>query len=164
MSNKASDTLAIARSLKAAGVEAEKADAFVEAVARSTGKFVTVEHFDAAVEKLDTRMGGLDSRMDGLEARIDAVRTELLTRMDGLEVRIDAVRTELQAGIDAVRTELQASIDTNCVELQASIHAVRTETKADIARSLAIMVSVNIAAITLMTAILGFLMMDGATV
>ena len=78
MSNKASDTLAIARSLKAAGVEAEKADAFVEAVARSTGKFVTVEHFDAAVERLD--------------ARIDAVKAELLAR-------IDAVKTEMQASM-----------------------------------------------------------------
>ena len=57
----------------------------MEAVARSTGKFVTVERFDAAVEKLDSR--------------IDAVRTELLTRIDGLEVRIDAVRTEMQASI-----------------------------------------------------------------
>ena len=126
MPNKAFDTLAVARGLKAAGVEAEQADAFVEAMARSTGKFVTVEHFDAAVAKLDSR--------------IDAVRTELLARIDGLQARIDAVRTELQAGI----------------------RAVRTETKADIARSLAITVSVIIAAITLMTAILGFLMMDGA--
>ena len=61
------------------------ADAFVEAMARSTEKFVTVEHFDAAVEKLDTRIG--------------AVRSELLTRIDGLQVRIDAVRTEMQASI-----------------------------------------------------------------
>ena len=89
MSNAAFDTLTVARKLKAAGVEAEQADAFVEAMDQSTGKFVTVEHFDAAVERLDNR--------------IDAVRTELLTR-------IDAARTELLAGINAVRTEMQASI------------------------------------------------------
>ena len=137
MSNKASDTLAIARSLEAAGIEAEKADAFVEAVARSTGKFVTVERFDAAVEKLDTR--------------IDGVRTELLTRMDGLEARIDAVRTELLAGIDTVRTEMQASIK-----------AVRTEMQASMARSHLISVGIMIAANALMVAVIGFVLTQRA--
>ena len=89
MSNAAFDTLTVARKLKAAGVEAEQADAFVEAMARSTGKFVTVKHFAAAVERLVTR--------------IAAVRTELLAR-------IDAVRTKMQAGINAVRTEMQTTI------------------------------------------------------
>ena len=144
MSNAAFDTLTVARKLKAAGVEAELADAIVEAMNRSTEKFVTVEHFDAAVERLDTRCDGLEARIDAvrteLVAGIDAVRTELLTRMDSLQVHIDAVR----------------------IEMQASIDAVRTETKADIARSLAITVSVNIAAITLMTAILGFVLTQRA--
>ena len=62
----------------------------------------------------------------------------LPARNDSLQVRIDAVRIELLAGIDTVRTELQASIN-----------AVRTETQADIARALAIAVSVIVAAITL---------------
>ena len=70
MSNAAFDTLTVARKLKAAGVEAELADAIVEAMNRSTEKFVTVEHFDAAITKLGTRI-------DGLEVRIDAVRTEM---------------------------------------------------------------------------------------
>ena len=134
MSNKASDTLAIARSLKAAGIEAEKADAFVEAVARSTGKLVTVEHFDAAVEKLNIRMDGLDSR-------IDAVRTELLTRMDGLEVRIDAVRTEMQASIDTNRAELQASVSAG---------------QATMTRFIVVVAGVIIAANALMIGILRF--------
>ena len=147
MSNKASDTLAIARSLKAAGVEAEKADAFVEAVARFTGKFVTVDHFDAAVEKLGTRMNGLDSRIDGLEARID-----------GLEARIDAVRTELLSRIDG----LQASIDAVRTEMQASIQAVRTEMQASMARSHLISVGIMIAANALMIAVLGFILTQRA--
>lgn len=92
MSNKAFDTLAVARKLKAAGVEAGLADAIVEAMNRSTEKFVTAEHFDAAVAGLDSRIGGLEARIDSLEARIDAVRTELLAR-------IDAVRADLRAEI-----------------------------------------------------------------
>ena len=132
MSNKASDTLAIARSLKAAGVEAEKADAFVEAMVRSTGKFVTVEHFDGAVERLDTRI-------DGLQAHFDAAIARLAARMDGLEARIDAVRTEMQAGINAVRADLRA----------------------DIARSILIAVGVLIAANALMMTLLGIVLTSG---
>ena len=37
---------------------------------RLTGKFVTVQHFDAAVARLD-------ASIDGLQARIDAIRIEL---------------------------------------------------------------------------------------
>lgn len=85
MSNAAFDTLTVARKLKAAGVEAELADAIVDAMNRSTEQFVTVEHFDAAVDRLDTRC-------------------------DGLEARIDAVRTELLAGINAVRADLRADV------------------------------------------------------
>ncbi len=85
MSNTASDTLSVARRLKAAGVEARQADAIVDAMDKFTGQFVTVQHFDAAVARLDARI-------------------------DGLEVRIDAVRTELQASIDTTRSDLQASI------------------------------------------------------
>ena len=70
MSSTASDTLSVARGLKAAGVEAGQADAIVEAVDKLTGKFVTVEHFDAAV-------AGLNTRMDGLEVRMDALRSDL---------------------------------------------------------------------------------------
>ena len=103
MSNAAFDTLTVARKLKAAGVEAELADAIVEAMNRSTEKFVTVEHFDAAVERLDNRIDGLEARIDAVRtemlARIDAVRSELLVRIDGLEARIDSVRTEMQASI-----------------------------------------------------------------
>ena len=95
MSSTASDTLSVARRLKAAGVEAGQADAIVDAMDQFTGKSVTVEHFDTAVARLDTRADGLEVRIDGLKAHIDAVRIEL------------------QAGIDALRSELQASINAN---------------------------------------------------
>ena len=95
MSSTASDTLSVARRLKAAGVEAGQADAIVDAMDQFTGKSVTVEHFDTAVARLDTRIDGLEVRIDGLKAHIDAVRIEL------------------QAGINATRSELQASISAN---------------------------------------------------
>ena len=94
MPNTASDTLSVARRLKAAGIEAGQADAIVDAMDKFTGKFVTVEHFDAAVARLDTRIDGLEVRIDGLQAHIDAVRIEL-------QAGIDALSSELQAGISA---------------------------------------------------------------
>ena len=115
MSNAAFDTLTVARKLKAAGVEAELADAIVEAMKRSTEKFVTVEHFDAAVERLDNRIDGLEARIDAVRtellARIDAVRSELLARIDGLEARIDSVRTEMQASIARFHPDCGGSHD-----------------------------------------------------
>ena len=96
MPNKAFDTLSVARRLKAAGVEAEQADAIVDAMDKSTGQFVTVKHFDAAVAKLN--------------ARIDAVRVEL-------QASIDTTRSELQASIDTTRADLQASIHAGQAEM-----------------------------------------------
>ena len=85
MPNTAFDTLGIARGLKAAGVEAEQADAIVDAMDKSTGQFVTVTHFDTAVARLNTR--------------IDAVRTEL-------QASIDTTRADLQASIHAGQAEM----------------------------------------------------------
>ena len=91
MSSTASDTLSVARRLKTAGVEAEQANAIVEAVDKLTGKFVTVEYFDAAVERLDTR---IDTTAAMLDTRID-------TTAAMLDTRIDALRSDLQASIHA---------------------------------------------------------------
>ena len=96
MPDTAFDTLAVARRLKAAGVEAEQADAIVDAMDKFTGQFVTVTHFDAAVARLHTRM--------------DAVRTEL-------QASIDTTRSDLQASIDTTRSELQASIHAGQAEM-----------------------------------------------
>lgn len=85
MPNTAFDTLAVARRLKAAGVEAEQADANVDAMDKFTGQFVTVTHFNAAVARLHTR--------------IDAVRIEL-------QASIDTTRSDLQASIHAGQAEM----------------------------------------------------------
>ncbi len=154
MSSTASDTLSVARRLKAAGVEAGQADAIVDAMDQFTGKSVTVEHFDTAVARLDTRIDGLEIRIEGLQARIDSLQV----RIDGLKAHIDAVRIELQAGIDALRSEFQASINATRSELQASISA----NQAAMARFLVIAVGVIIAANALMIGILRFLPRDGA--
>ena len=137
MSNEAFDTLAVARRLKAAGVEAGQADAIVDAMDKFTGQFVTVKHFDAAVARLNTRM--------------DAVRTEL-------QASIQTTRSDLQASIDTTRTDLQASIDTTRFDLRASIHAGQAE----LTRFLVIVVGAIIAANALMIGILRFFPRDGA--
>ena len=78
MADTAFDTLGAARKLKAAGVEAEQAEAIVEVMGQSVNQLVTVERFEAGIATL--------------HARIDSVQTELLAR-------IDAVRAELRAEI-----------------------------------------------------------------
>ena len=78
MADTAFDTLGAARRLKAAGIEAEQAEAIVEVMGQSVNQLVTVERFEAGIATL--------------HARIDSVQTELLAR-------IDAVRAELRAEI-----------------------------------------------------------------
>ena len=154
MSNTASDTLSVARRLKAAGVEARQADAIVDAMDKFTGKFVTVGHFDTAVEKLDARIDGLEVRIDGLEVRIDGLQAHIDAAVERLDARIDS----LEAHIDAVRIELQARIDTTRSDLQASISA----NQAEMTRFLVIVAGVIIAANALMIGILRFFPADGA--
>ena len=89
MADTAFDTLGAARRLKAAGIEAEQAEAIVEIMGESVNQLVTVERFEAGIAALHAR---IDTVHDGLQARIDAVQTELLAR-------IDAVRSELRAEI-----------------------------------------------------------------
>ena len=98
MADTAFDTLGAARRLKAAGIEAEQAEAIVEVMGQSVNQLVTVERFEAGIATL--------------QARIDAVRTEL---------------------------------------------------RAEIARSLLIAVGIMIAANALMMAILGVVLTSGAS-
>ena len=74
MADTAFDTLDAARRLKAAGVEAEQAEAIVEVMGQSVNQLVTVERFEAGIATLHAR---IDAVHDGLQARIDAIRTEL---------------------------------------------------------------------------------------
>ena len=63
MADTAFDTLGAARRLKAAGIEAEQAEAIVEVMGQSVNQLVTVARFEAGIATL--------------RARIDAGRTEL---------------------------------------------------------------------------------------
>lgn len=100
MSDSAFDTLGASRSLKAAGLGVEQADAIVEVMSQSASQFVTVEHFDAGIAVL--------------HSRIDALQTELRTRTDALQTelsaRAEAIQTKLNTRIDAVRADLRAEI------------------------------------------------------
>ena len=100
MADTAFDTLGAARRLKAAGIEAEQAEAIVEVMGQSVNQLVTLARFEAGIATLQAR---IDAVHDGLHARVDAVHVELLAR-------IDSVQTELLARIDSVRTELRAEI------------------------------------------------------
>ncbi len=91
MSSTASDTLSVARRLKAAGVEAEQADAIVEAVDKLTGKFVTVEHFDAAVARLDTRIDALRSDLQASNHASQAAMTRFIVIVAGIIIAANAL-------------------------------------------------------------------------
>ncbi len=54
MAATAFDTLDAARKLKAAGIEAEHAEAIVGVMGQSVYQLVTVEHFDVEIAKLRT--------------------------------------------------------------------------------------------------------------
>lgn len=144
MSESAFDTLGASRRLKAAGIEAEQADAIVEVMGQSANRLVTVEHFDAGLAMLG-------ARIEKGEARTDSVHSDL-------QARIDSVHAELQARINAVHAELQARIDSVHAELQARIDSVRNDMRAEYARSQLISVGIIIAANALTMAILGILL------
>ena len=101
MSDPAFDTLGAARRLKAAGIEAEQAEAIVEVMGESVNQLVTVERFEAGLAMLQAQ---IDAVQSGLQARIDAVQTQLQAQIDGLSSRIDTLRIEMRA--DIVRSHL----------------------------------------------------------
>ncbi len=59
MSDTAFDTLDAARRLKAAGIEAEQAEAIVEVMGQSVDQLVTVERFDAGIATLRAEIARL---------------------------------------------------------------------------------------------------------
>ena len=59
MSDTAFDTLGAARRLKAAGIEAEQAEAIVEVMGQSVDQLVTVERFDAGIATLRAEIARL---------------------------------------------------------------------------------------------------------
>ena len=81
MAATAFDTLDAARSLKAAGIEAEHAEAIVGVMGRSVNQLVTVEHFDAEVAKVHARIDGVEATVRGLrtDLRADNSRSHLIS-------------------------------------------------------------------------------------
>ena len=72
MAATAFDTLDAARRPKAAGIDAEHAEAIVGVMGRSVSQLVTAEHFDAEIAKLHA--GNIE-----LHARVDSVKAVLQT-------------------------------------------------------------------------------------
>ena len=92
MPDTAFDTLGAARRLKAAGIEAEQAEAIVEVMGQSVNQLVTVDRFEAGIATVH-------AQIDALRVHIDSVQTELQARIEESHVRIDAVRTDMRAEI-----------------------------------------------------------------
>ena len=129
MSDPAFDTLGAARRLKAAGIEAEQANAIVEVMVDSVNQLVKVERFDAGMAMLHTR--------------IDSFQTQLQAQIGGLSGQIDSLQTKLQAQIDG---------------LSGRIDSLRVEMRADTARSHMVLAGIVIAANALMLTVLGVLL------
>ena len=79
VSDPAFDTLGAARRLKAAGIEAEQAEAIVEVMGESVNQLVTVERFEAGLAMLQAQ---IDAVQSGLQARIDAVQKPIRLERD----------------------------------------------------------------------------------
>lgn len=106
------DTLQYTKTLRAAGIPEEHAEAMAEAQKATLAKC------------LDTT---LVTKADMAATKADIQEVRAATKAD-----IQEVRTELKADIQDVRTELKADIQEVRDELKADIQEVRTELKADI--------------------------------
>lgn len=122
-----------ARKLKAAGIEAEHAEALVDFMGQAVSNLVTKEQFSAELrltrEHFDLTVKRLDDKIAKLSDRIDT-------------------------GLDSLRTELIARIDTGLAELRGRIDAVEK----NMWRAQLFSVGVLIGAIALATSILGMML------
>jgi len=133
MAETAFDTMDSARKLKAAGIEAEHAEALVDFMGQAVSNLVTKEQFSAELrltrEHFDLTVKRLDEKIAKLSDRIDT-------------------------GLDSLRTELIARIDTGLAELRGRIDAVEK----NMWRAQLFSVGVLIGAIALATSILGMML------
>ena len=144
MAETAFDTMDSARKLKAAGIEAEHAEALVDFMGQAVSNLVTKEHFSAELrltrEHFDLTVKRLDDKIAKLSDRIDT--------------GLDSLRTELIARIDTGLAEVHAKIDTSLAELRGRIDAVEK----NMWRAQLFSVGVLIGAIALATSILGMML------
>ena len=136
MAATAFDTLDAARRLKAAGIEAEHAEAIVEIMGHSVNQLVTREHFSAE-----------------LRLTREHFKTELRLTREHFKTELRLTREHF----DTVQTELCARIDVGHAELGGRVDAV----EAKMWRMLLVSVGVLIAAIALATTILGMMLTRG---
>jgi len=133
MAETAFDTMDSARKPKAAGIEAEHAEALVDFMGQAVSNLVTKEQFSAELrltrEHFDLTVKRLDEKIAKLSDRIDT-------------------------GLDSLRTELIARIDTGLAELRGRIDAVEK----NMWRAQLFSVGVLIGAIALATSILGMML------
>ena len=88
MSDPAIDTLGVARKLKAAGIEAEQADAIVEGMGESVNQLVTAERFDAGLAMLQSRIDSLRVEMRAEIARSHMVLAGFVVAANALMLTV----------------------------------------------------------------------------
>lgn len=140
MAATAFDTLDAARRLKAAGIEAEHAEAIVEIMGQSVNPLVTREHFSKELgltrEHFDSRLG--------------------LTR-EHFDSKLRRTREHFDAELRLSREHVDAELRLSREHMDAEIARLR----ADFMRTHLISVGVLIAAIALATTILGMILTRG---
>ena len=88
MADTAFDTLGGARTLKAAGIEAEQAEATVEVMGESVNQLVTVERFEAGNETLHARIDALCTELRAEIARSLRVAVGIMIAANALMLTI----------------------------------------------------------------------------
>ena len=140
MAATAFDTLDAARRLKAAGIEAEHAEAIVEIMGQSVNQLVTREHFSTEL--------GLTREHFGAELR----RTR-----EHFEAELRRTREHFEAELRRTWEHFDAELQRTREHFDAEIAKLRAE----IMRTHLISVGVLIAAIALATTILGMTLTRG---
>ena len=140
MAATAFDTLDAARRLKAAGIEAEHAEAIVEIMGQSVNQLVTREHFST---ELQLTREHFDSKLQRIREHFDA---ELKRTREYFDAELKRTREYFDGELRLYREHFDAEI---------------AKLRAEFMRTHLISVGVLIAAIALATTILGMTLTRG---
>jgi len=108
------DTLEYAKTLQAAGIPQDQAEAHAQALGTALAGAVVVPS-ELVLVKADL-LARMELLKHELVARMDSIKHELEVRMDSikheLEARMDSIKHELEARMDAMQQSFEARMDT----------------------------------------------------
>ena len=151
MAATAFDTLDAARRLKAAGIEAEHAEAIVEIMGQSVNQLVTAEHFST---ELRLTREHFDSKLQRTREHFDA---ELKRTREHFDAELKRTWEHFDAELKRTREHFDTDLQLTREHFDAEIAKLRVE----FMRTHLISVGVLIAAIALATTILGTMLTRG---